>query len=172
MLAPALCHGAAGADNTIARVELGANAFYRVYLEARPSGVPPAKTRAKFSPVISSSLADVLQRAEAAERHYRKVTKNQVPPLVEGDLFTSLFEGATSFKVGPCTGDTKAGSCTISLTYSEPKQKPQTWNDMVLLVNTPAGWKVDDIAYKAGFQFGNSGKLSDTLKFVVSDATQ
>jgi hypothetical protein len=44
------------------------------------------------------------------------------------------------------------------------------WHDTVLLVNTPAGWKVDDIAYKAGFQFGNAGLLSDTLKMAIAES--
>jgi len=45
-----------------------------------------------------------------------------------------------------------------------------SWNDTLLLVNTPSGWKVDDLAYKAGFQFGNTGLLSDTLKMAISEA--
>ncbi len=45
-----------------------------------------------------------------------------------------------------------------------------TWTDTLLLVNTPQGWRVDDIAYGGGFQFGNTGRLSDTLKTVTSEA--
>ena len=35
---------------------------------------------------------------------------------------------------------------------------------------TVCGWRVDDIAYGAGFQFGNTGKLTDTLKTVLREA--
>ena len=48
--------------------------------------------------------------------------------------------------------------------------RPVTWTDTLLLINTAAGWRVDDIAYGAGFQFGNTGKLTDTLKTVLREA--
>ena len=35
-------------------------------------------------------------------------------------------------------------------------------------MNTPAGWKIDDVAYDAGFPFGNTGTLSDTLKMAIA----
>ena len=45
-----------------------------------------------------------------------------------------------------------------------------TWTDTLVLANTPQGWRVDDIAYGANFQFGNTGKLSDTLHTVLREA--
>ena len=77
-----------------------------------------------------------------------------------------------SVKLGACSGDARTGRCTALLARAEPKQKLVAWADTVLLVNTPAGWKVDDIAYTAGFAFGNSGNLSDTLKFAIAAAAQ
>ncbi len=44
------------------------------------------------------------------------------------------------------------------------------WTDTLLLVNTSQGWRLDDIAYGGGFQFGNTGRLSETLKTVLSEA--
>ena len=38
----------------------------------------------------------------------------------------------------------------------------------VLLVNTPAGWRVDDIAYGGGWAFGNKGRLSELLKQTIA----
>jgi hypothetical protein len=38
------------------------------------------------------------------------------------------------------------------------------------MANTPQGGRIDDIVYGGGFQFGNTGKLSDTLKLVLSQA--
>ncbi len=67
---------------------------------ARTTGIPNAAIRAKFSPTISHMLAQLLERADSTERHYAKVTKRLVPPLVQGDVFTSLFEGAENFYDG------------------------------------------------------------------------
>ena len=38
----------------------------------------------------------------------------------------------------------------------------------MVVVATPAGWKVDDVVYDANFAFGNTGRLSEMLQMVVS----
>ena len=92
--------------------------------------------------------------------------------MLEGDIFSSLFEGATSWKVGACQGDAKAARCTVALSYvpaqSAKPPKPANWNDTVIVTSTPQGWKVDDVVYDAGFPFGNTGRLSDMLQMVVA----
>ena len=144
-----------------------ANGFYGVYKSFHPSdGVPAAADRAKYSPFISPALDSLLQRAAVAEDRFAKANKNS-PPLVEGDLFSSLFEGATGLSVGACSGDGASGRCTVNLTYADPGNKPVSWSDTVLLVNTPGGWRVNDIAYGGTWAFGNKGKLSETLNQVI-----
>jgi len=60
----------------------------------------------------------------------------------------------------------------VALSYVPPPNakanKPANWNDTVLLVNTPQGWKVDDVIYDAGFAFGNTGRLSAMLQMVIT----
>ena len=148
-----------------------ANDFYATYVRLpHAGGIPDATARVRYAPLLSPRLARLIADAAAAETRFLKQNKD-APPLIEGDLFSSLFEGFTQFKVGACSGDAKTGQCSISLTYQDKKSpKPVTWIDALLLVNTPSGWKVDDLAYKAGFQFGNSGFLSDTLKMAISES--
>lgn len=149
--------------------------FYAAYSTFHPSdGIPDAKGRAKYAPYISDGLNTLLTQANAAEDKFAKANKD-TPPLVEGDLFTSNFEGATAYKIGACTGDTKTGHCAIQLTYDpgkteNPKDKPFNWTDTAHLVNTAAGWKIDDIAFGGNWDFGNKGKMSDTLKMVIKTA--
>lgn len=163
--------GPARADDSAA-MAAAANGFYTAYLTLpRGGGIPDATARARLSPFLSPRLNLMINQAAAAEARFQAKNKDS-PPLIEGDLFSSLFEGISSYRLGACAGDAKKGRCTATLTHTDPKQKPATWNDALLLVNTPAGWKVDDVAYTAGFSFGNSGNLTDTLKFVVSDAAQ
>jgi len=147
------------------------NGFYGIYSTFHPSdGIPDAAARAKYEPFISPSLDKLLIDGNRAEAAFAKANKNS-PPLVEGDLFTSNFEGATSYKIGACTGDAKVAKCTIALTYnSGPKEKPIIWNDTVFLVATPSGWRVDDIGFGASWDFANRGKLSDTVRSVIADA--
>jgi hypothetical protein len=160
--------GAAQAAADEAAMLATANGFYAVYQTFHPSdGVPSPSDRAKYAPFLSSGLAKLLAEAGTAEARFAKANKGS-PPLVEGDLFTSLFEGATSVEVAACSGDSRTGHCTARLAYVQAGSKPTDWSDTIYLVNSPAGWRVDDIAYGGTWAFGNKGRLSETLKQVIS----
>ena len=155
---------AAGDD---AGMAAAANGFYSVYKTFHPSdGVPSPADRAKYAPFLSRALETLLADANAAEARFAKANKDS-PPLVEGDLFTSMFEGATSVQVGTCSGDARSGRCTVNLEYAEAGGKPTDWSDTVYLVNSQAGWRVDDIEYGGNWAFGNKGRLRETLKQTI-----
>lgn len=148
-----------------------ASDFYAVSVAVRPTsggGIPDAAGRAKFAALLTPRLNKQLVDAAAAEARFKAKNKNS-PPLIEGDIFSSMFEGPTSFKVGACRGDEKIQRCAIALTYQAPGQKPANWTDTMVLANS-GGWKVDDIGYDANFAFGNTGTLSQTLKMTISEA--
>jgi hypothetical protein len=147
-----------------------AHGFYDVYMTLHPSdGIPDAATRAKFAPYISPALDKLFVEGDQAEGRYVTATKNQAPPLIEGDLFTPNFEGATSYKMGACEMDKQGGHCAVSLTYDDRKDKPLGWTDTVYLVQTGAGWRVDDIVYGGTWDFGNKGRLTRTLKGAIEE---
>jgi hypothetical protein len=73
-----------------------------------------------------------LEEAGKSEIKYQKETKGDVPPLVEGDIFISLFEGANSFHVLPCTETLKQGSCLVEFSLEEDKSISK-WNDKIFL---------------------------------------
>ena len=154
-----------------------ANAFYAVYGAQHAQtggGIPDATGRLRYSAVLTPRLNKQLADAAAAQRRLTAKMKNVVPPMLEGDIFSSLFEGATGWKVGTCPNDGKTARCTVALSYVTPpvggKQppKPASWSDTLVLTNTPQGWKVDDVLYDAGFAFGNTGRLSAMLQMVVA----
>ena len=162
---------AQGADPVVA-----VNAFYAIYAgqQAQGGGIPDATSRLRYSGVLSPRLNKQLLEAARAQDKLTAKVHNAVPPMLAGDIFTSLFEGATAWKVGACAGDAKIQRCTVALTHAEAApagrkpEKPANWSDTVVVVSTPAGWKVDDVAYDANFAFGNTGKLSQMLQMVVS----
>ena len=144
--------------------------FYAAYMTLHPSdGIPDQAVRAKFAPFVSPALDALFAEGNAAQDRYAKATKNQAPPLVEGDPFTPNFEGATSYKLGACTTDARGGHCAVALAYDDPKNKPLAWTDTVYLVHTPQGWRVDDIAYGGKWDFGNKGRLTQTLKSAITE---
>jgi hypothetical protein len=153
-----------------------ADAFYAVYKgqHAQGGGIPDATGRLRYTPVLSPRLNKQLAAAAAAQARLTAKVKNAVPPMLEGDIFSSLFEGATTWKVGACQGDAKTARCPVALSYAPlptpnaKTPKPANWNDTLVLMNTPQGWKVDDVLYDAGFAFGNTGRLSGMLQMVVA----
>jgi hypothetical protein len=147
---------------------LAVQKFYKVYLEVKTFGVPTEKDRARFAPFLSGQLQELLEGAAAAERSYAKVTRGKVPPLVEGDLFTSMFEGANGFRVVSCQMQGGQGVCLVELTFIDPSLKsPFHWQDKIYLVKGPHGWVVDDIEFLGDWQFMHKGRLQGLLKRVI-----
>jgi len=147
-----------------------ASGFLAAYGSFHPSdGIPDAAGRMRLAPYLSPALNKLLAQGAAAEARFAAKVKD-APPLIEGDLFTSLFEGATSWKLGTCTAGGGGARCPVEFTHIDKKQKPAVWTDTLILTDTPQGWRVDDIAYGANFQFGNTGKLTDTLRTVLREA--
>jgi hypothetical protein len=156
-----------GAQTDMAGAAAG---FLSAYGSFHPSaGIPDAGGRSRLAPYLSPALNKMLADGAAAEARFAAKFKNS-PPLIEGDLFSSLFEGATAWKLGACSTSGTAARCPVNYSYAQTGHPPVTWTDTLLLTNTAAGWRVDDIAYGAGFQFGNTGKLTDTLKTVLAEA--
>jgi hypothetical protein len=152
-------------------VKRSAEEFYEAYRKVEPSGVPTGKDLARYRPVVSRDLFALLERAGAAEEAYAKKTKNESPPLVEGDLFTSLFEGASRYHVEDCQAGTKAGTCHAALTYVDPSGgKSQEWRDTLYLVREDGGWRVNDIEYGGTWEFMHKGRLVDVLESVIKDS--
>ena len=149
------------------------NTFYAVYKDQHAQGgIPDATGRLRYTPVLSPRLNKQLAEAAAAQARLTAKVRN-APPMLEGDIFSSLFEGATSWKVGACHADAASARCTVALSYAPPPTQnakapqPANWTDTVVLAHTPQGWKVDDVIYDAGFAFGNTGRLSEMLQMVV-----
>jgi hypothetical protein len=170
----ALIGGPVHAADT-APLATAAKGFYGVYQIFHPSdGIPDAADRAKYAPYVSASLNHLLAQAGAAQDKFAASNKD-TPPLIEGDIFTSNFEGATAVKIGSCASDRASGTCAIELTYhpgtaGDPQDKPLHWIDTAHLVNEADGWRVDDIGYGGTWDFGNKGRMRDTLKMAISEA--
>ena len=164
-----LASGAFAGEDT-ATPARAAEGFYGVYATFHPSdGIPGTADLAKYAPFISPALEKLLSDGETAEKHFANANKD-LPPLIEGDLFTSMFEGASAHKLGACKEDASQASCAVALTYTDGKSAPVRWTDTVLLVKTASGWRVDDISYGANWDFANKGRLSATLRQVIADS--
>ncbi|NQD36551.1 hypothetical protein HPT27_05905 [Permianibacter sp. IMCC34836] len=142
-----------------------ASDFYQAYLlNGAAGGVPDAGQLAKLAPYLSPALHQALQHAAAAEQAYAKAQTEPSPPLIEGDLFSSLFEGATGAEVKACKEDGDKAACQILLAYAPAGQEPAHWQDILYLTLTEDGWRVDDLEYGGDWPFAPKGTLQQVLQ--------
>ena len=123
---------------------------------ARGSLVSPAKRSWRSSRPFSrtrcvrSRAARQLRDREAASGAYEK------PAFADGDLFSSLFEGPTSFALVPDSGS-RTRSCRVRLTRR--RRRHGSWTDRVVVSEQSGRPAIADIEYGGNWAFGNSGTL-------------
>lgn len=147
------------------------SAFYDIVLSERQGGVPDMEMRTRLRPVISPELDRLLGQAAEAERRHTIRTNNSEPPYLQGDIFSSLFEGATAYKPGACTTESdETLACTVLLSH-ESEGEVFEWEDRVLLTlsaNDAGTFLVDDIAYGGDWDFASRGTLKASLRAVIA----
>jgi hypothetical protein len=152
-------------------VRRAAVAFYEVYLEAKPTGVPKVEDLSTYENVVSPGLLELLDEAGVAEENYARMTDGDSPPLEEGDLFSSLFEGASEYRIESCEAKEESGSCSVALTSIDPRDgSSHEWRDRILLAKDARGWRVDDVEYGGTWEFMHKGHLRVVLEGVIRDS--
>ena len=148
--------------------------FYTTVLTFKQGGVPSPHDLSRLSPFISLAFADRLLKARQAEVLYARKTKGESPPLVEGMLFFSLFEGANRYTKITREPAEKPVSFLVDLEYTDPGDELHSvhWHDRAILIQENHKWVVDDLELLGDWQFGAKGKLSDILRNVVKEANE
>ena len=140
-------------------------AFLAAYQAQAFRGLPQAAQAAALAEHLSSRLHGLLHDALAGQQAYKAKYPTDKPPMIDGDIFSSLFEGATSGTVDTVeeTGDTAA--VRVKYVYSDPSTGKviQQWPDRFLLVRAGGSWLIDDVEYLGGWDFAPKGKLSAGL---------
>jgi hypothetical protein len=148
------------------QIKNAVSAFYDVYMRVRPSGVPTKEQQPEFTKVISKSLASLLDEAlTSEEQNTFSETK------IEGDLFSSVDQGALSYKTLRCEAQAAAASCEIELIGVDDRNNAKfAWKDRVLLLREGDRWVVDDIEFLGDRPFMHRGRLRDILKQIIEEA--
>jgi hypothetical protein len=135
------------------------------YAELRRLGLRSLPTVAEwepFAPRATPALTGAIEQAQKEQAEFRKKFPDDKPPWVDGDLFSSLFEGPQRFEIGEAkiTGD--RAEVPVSCVHTEGGDTAK-WTDVLILTKTKSGWLVDDLRYGGTWDFAAKGTLRDAL---------
>lgn len=148
-------HKAAIAERT--NLAAAAKSFC-IALRSEPvEGLPSVAQLQRLSPLITKELGSLIERARSRQQEQIRKHPDDKPDWIEGDLFSSLFEGVTTWELGSAfTAPEVDATVKVKQTYTEKDQKPVTWTDTLIFKQRDQKWLLDDIrmggdwAFKAG----------------------
>ncbi|WP_141233523.1 hypothetical protein ABU614_01560 [Lysobacter firmicutimachus] len=143
-----------------------AEAFYRVHVDIRSGGLPDGEAMQRYRPLLSKRLLGLIAGAARERDAAIAAHPDEKPPFVDGDLFSSLYEGPTGYRIGARTvSGPDRESFEIELSYREPpSSEVSRWTDRALLLREDGQWKLDDIEYGGQWDFASRGRLSEALR--------
>jgi hypothetical protein len=123
-------------------------------------GAPDAAALRQLQPLLTPALHCLLQVADGHRSAMATAYPQDKPPFVGGDLFGSLFEGPSRYRIESVQPTRFTARVVVRLTY-EPgaDTKPAVWRDVLHLQRTPQGWRVSDVEYQGHWDFASRGRL-------------
>jgi hypothetical protein len=140
------------------------------YVTLELSGVrdlPEPRAMPPLEPYLTPELYRGLQRARHQRDSAAAASPSEKPPFAEGNLFSSLFEGHSTYVVQKTAG--RGDTMTVPVAFSNTDQKPAVqWTDTLVVVNTAIGateprWRIADVRYGGNWEFGYRGSLLQLL---------
>jgi len=139
-------------------------AFYAARLATATQGTPSVEQLEQLRPYISTELHSLLQDALLMHHKIASRKTQRGRTFVEGDLFSSLFDGPTSF----VTREHEARAAdehVITVRLTSAKQLPAlSWTDKVKVVRENGHYVVADIEYTNHWAFGSNSQLVASLR--------
>ena len=157
------CRGDAAVTATDAAMQ-----FYTMREALGGTGAPSTKELTALRPFITDTLARALATADSLRAADMKAAPDEKPRFVEGDLFTSLFEGATSCRAMASIGS--SDTTLVPLECEDNREKPAVrWIDTAVVVRSAGRWLVHDIRYGGTWDFASKGSLLASLQQSLSE---
>ena len=136
------------------------DAFYTTYLDVHPAGLPDGEALERLKPLLSRRLhALIMDALQYRDAYIASHSADEKPPFVDGDHFTSLFEGPKSFEVGRAVAEPN-GSWNVRVRFSHDSVR---WEDAVVVVQEDGRYVIDDVLFSGAGEFNPSGRLSERL---------
>ena len=142
-----------------------ASAFYTTYASQPFTGLPTGVHWDRVRPHLTLALGQLIVAAEAEQSRCRKAHPGDKPPWIEGDMFSSNFEGFTRFSLAD-SGTTAGTTSTIPMDFEYVSGGQRSaWRDQVVLAQEYGRWLIDDVHYarREGFTNGFGESLRSAL---------
>lgn len=164
--------------NMLLRDELAAAGlvarFYSTYLQEPIAGLPSGESLDRLRPFLSTRLATMIDDALAYQAQYIAehppkpsprggAPEIHKPPFVDGDHFSSMFEGPRRFEVGKSSA-TGRGAWEVAVRFWHDATVPG-WEDRIVVVEELGKPVIDDVIYGGAGEFNPQGRLTETLQY-------
>ena len=136
--------------------------FYQKIMDMRLFGLPTPSEQEALAPYLSLGLQRLLDDARTYQEDYATRHPEDKPPFVDGSLFTSLFEGASTFHVTR-TEAMPDGDARVFVRFSY--EGSVEWEDSAEVIREQDRYVIDDILLSGAGQFNPGGRLSETLRW-------
>jgi hypothetical protein len=136
--------------------------FYEMRQRLGRSGLPDEGEMKAYRAFLCAPLSASMDAARVRQRLYIDDNPDDKPPLAEGDLFSSLFEGADVVTPADTEISGETARVSMSMRFGEG-DKAVRWKDDVLLARDQGSWCIADVEYRGDWPFANKGKLSAKL---------
>lgn len=138
----------------------------------RPStGLPTDAEREELKAVFSPSLINLLGEAKAAElRCINKAPVGDKPELLEGNLYTGIYEGASEVVYTDLTIDGRQAKAGVESVYADPRfpqghpHRTAAATLKVLLHQEKEQWLIADMIFPGRSEMQLTKILQDYIK--------
>ncbi len=145
---------------------IAADRFTQTYL-AYPGGrMEHSEWLTRWTRTMTPNLAGLVESALLAVSH----DACEGAPAFEGDLLTSVAEGATSAAITRCNIQGTRARCDVRYTLLTPRDpEPHRWTEVITLESLGGAWRVD--GYFRSSRARNTDSLAHRLKGLIGTAS-
>ncbi|MFM9904348.1 MAG: hypothetical protein ACKVQJ_07240 [Pyrinomonadaceae bacterium] len=137
--------------------------FYATVGDLNIRGLPDKDQLREITPFLSSEVIAIIKRDQKKQNAFIKKHPDEKPPWAEGDLFSSLFEGRTSYGIGKMRAKGITREVDVYLQFNGETDKVK-WTDTVVLKKFGGKWVITNILFKGKWQFKSGGSLLKVLR--------
>ena len=152
------------AEETAARgrereaIRKAAAEFSNELRKERVEGIPTVEQMKRLAPLMTPELCDLIERARRIQREQQRTEPDEKPDWIEGDLFSSSYEGVTGWELGEVLIGPYA-TARVKQTCHLEGQEPITWTDRLVFREREQRWLLDDVLMGGKWVFKSGESL-------------